>query len=162
MGKKSIKSLPGLQETNSDNPNLSETARVPELDRYWGLLEALMQQKNRRRMMPKTTDGLLWLHGGWRAEDRDKYLREVSLCILFLYFNQCPHVGNKMPYSFMYFCIVGVRPPLSGSEAARQWLRLKARGILFIIDDGCNHKSVLYFLFSCWHTGNPSGGFFCQ
>lgn len=75
MGKKSTESL----ETNSDYLTPSETVRVTELDRYQGLLEALMQQKNQQQMMPKTADRLLRLRNDWRGEERDKYLREVSL-----------------------------------------------------------------------------------
>lgn len=82
MGKKSIESLPVLQETNSDYLTPSETAGVTDLDRYEHLMEALMQQKNQNQMMPQTADRLLRLRSGWRQEDRDKYLREVSLWIV--------------------------------------------------------------------------------
>lgn len=68
MGKKS---LPVVQETNSDYITSSETARVTEMDRYQGLLEALMLPKNPRRdKMPKTADNLL--------VEEDEYLREVG------------------------------------------------------------------------------------
>ncbi|XP_059214477.1 gastrin-releasing peptide [Centropristis striata] len=75
MGKKSIESLPELQEMNHDSD--SETAVVTE----W-LVEALMQKKNQKQTMPQTADRLLRLHSGWREEDRDKYLREMSNLLL--------------------------------------------------------------------------------
>ncbi|TWW66609.1 gastrin-releasing peptide [Takifugu rubripes] len=72
MGKKS---LPVVQETNSDYITSSETARVTEMDRYQGLLEALMLPKNPQRdKKPKTAENLL-------AEEA-KYLREVSNLLL--------------------------------------------------------------------------------
>ncbi|KAK9532503.1 hypothetical protein VZT92_009884 [Zoarces viviparus] len=79
MGKKSIESPPVLQETNHDGDYLppSQTAGVTER-----LMEAAMLQKNQRQTMPQTADGLLRLHGGWRGEDRDKYLREMSDLLL--------------------------------------------------------------------------------
>lgn len=68
MGKKS---LPVVQETNSDYITSSETARVTEMDRYQGLLEALMLPKNPRRdKIPKTAANLL--------VEEDEYLREVG------------------------------------------------------------------------------------
>lgn len=68
MGKKS---LPVVQETNSDYITSSETARVTELDRYQGLLEALMLPQNPQRdKKPKTAENLL-------AEE-SKHLREVG------------------------------------------------------------------------------------
>ncbi|XP_051268561.1 gastrin-releasing peptide [Dicentrarchus labrax] len=82
MGKKSIESLPELQEPNSDYHTPSETSGVTELDRYERLMEALMQQKNQKKMMPQTADRLLRLRSGWRGEDRDKYLREMSDLLL--------------------------------------------------------------------------------
>lgn len=84
MGKKSIESLPELQETHNDFLPPSEATGLTELDRYQCLLEALMQQKNQKHKetMPQTADGLLRLRSGWREEDRDKYLREVSLWIV--------------------------------------------------------------------------------
>ncbi|KAI3362242.1 hypothetical protein L3Q82_012558 [Scortum barcoo] len=82
MGKKSIESLPELQETNSDFLPPSKAAGLPELDRYERLLEALMQQKNQKQMIPQNADGLLRLQTGWREEDRDKYLREMSDLLL--------------------------------------------------------------------------------
>ncbi|XP_075961531.1 gastrin-releasing peptide [Anarhichas minor] len=79
MGKKSIESLPVLQETNHDSDYLppSETSGVTER-----LMEAAMQQKNQKQTMPQTADRLLRLHSGWRGEDRDKYLREMSDLLL--------------------------------------------------------------------------------
>lgn len=162
MGKKSTGSLPEPRETNSDYLTPSETARVTELGQHQGLLEALMQHKNQRQTMPKAADGLLWLHSGWRAEDRDKYLREVSLCIL-----SFDLIGvqfwNKMLYSSMCFCIVDARRPPPGFETARQWLHLNARPIPFFIDGSCNHKYTLYFFFLLkQYTGNPDRGFIYQ
>ncbi|KAA8584484.1 hypothetical protein FQN60_008269 [Etheostoma spectabile] len=79
MGKKSIESLPELQETNQDSDYLTpfETAGVTER-----LMEALMQQKNQKQTTPQTADRLLRLQSGWREEDRDKYLREMSNLLL--------------------------------------------------------------------------------
>eukprot|EP00064_Thunnus_orientalis_P005724 superscaffoldBa00000573_g5738 len=84
MGKKSIESPKELQDTNQDSDYLtpSETAGVIELDRYEGLMEALLQQKNQKQTMPQTADRLLFLRSGWREEDRDKYLREMSDLLL--------------------------------------------------------------------------------
>lgn len=82
MGKKSIESLPELQETNSDFLPPSEAAGLTALDRYERLLEALMQQKNQKQMLPQTAEELLQLRSSWREEDRDKYLREVSLWLV--------------------------------------------------------------------------------
>uniref|UniRef100_A0A8D2ZZT9 Gastrin-releasing peptide n=1 Tax=Scophthalmus maximus TaxID=52904 RepID=A0A8D2ZZT9_SCOMX len=83
MGKKSVESLPEQREANPDGDYLatSEGAGVTELDRYQPLMEALLQQKNQNQMKPKAADGLLRLLSSWREEDRDKYLREVSLWI---------------------------------------------------------------------------------
>ncbi|XP_030291211.1 LOW QUALITY PROTEIN: gastrin-releasing peptide [Sparus aurata] len=75
MGKKSIESL---QETgNSDYLMPSASAGVTVMERYDGLM-ALMQPKNQKQKMPQTADRLLRLRSGWREEDRDKYLREMS------------------------------------------------------------------------------------
>lgn len=82
MGKKSTESWPELQETNSGYLTPSETAEVTELDQYQRLMEARMQQKKQKQVMPQTADRLLRLRSGWRGEDRDKYLREVSLWIV--------------------------------------------------------------------------------
>nr|XP_046231540.1 gastrin-releasing peptide [Scatophagus argus] len=73
MGKKSIESLSELQETHSEYLRASETPGLTELNRYRGLMEALMQRKNQKQMTPQTADRQLW-----REEDRDKYLREMS------------------------------------------------------------------------------------
>ncbi|XP_070781372.1 gastrin-releasing peptide [Enoplosus armatus] len=82
MGKKSIESLPELQERNSDYLTPSDTAGVTELDRSERLMEALLQHKNQNQMTPQTADRLLRLRSGWREEDRDKYLREMSDLLL--------------------------------------------------------------------------------
>ncbi len=82
MGKKSIESVSEPQEANSDYLQLSETAETTKLERYEGLMEALLQQNNHKQRMPQTVSRLLRLRGGWREEDRDKYLREVGLCII--------------------------------------------------------------------------------
>ncbi|KAJ4926046.1 hypothetical protein JOQ06_008230 [Pogonophryne albipinna] len=68
MGKKSIEPL---QESEGERVYLSP-AGVTER-----LLEALMQQKEQ-----KPADRLLLLHSGWRQEERDKYLREMSNLLL--------------------------------------------------------------------------------
>lgn len=68
MGKKS---LPVVPETRSDYIASSETARVTELDRYQGLLDALLRPKNPHpQKMPEPAENLL-------AEE-DKYLAEVG------------------------------------------------------------------------------------
>nr|XP_019937993.1 PREDICTED: gastrin-releasing peptide [Paralichthys olivaceus]XP_019937994.1 PREDICTED: gastrin-releasing peptide [Paralichthys olivaceus] len=83
MGKKSIESLPAdVQGTNPNSDHLLPSDTVPELDRFEPLMEALTQQKNQNQMKPQTTDRLLRLHIGWREEDRDKYLRELSDLLL--------------------------------------------------------------------------------
>ncbi|CAB1430071.1 unnamed protein product [Pleuronectes platessa] len=75
MGKKSIENPPAdVQGTNPNGEKLSET----ELDRFEPLMETLTQQKNQNQMRTQTADRLLQLHRGWREEDRDKYLRELS------------------------------------------------------------------------------------
>lgn len=68
MGKKS---LPAAQETNREHSTSSETARVTPMDRYQGLLEALvpLPKTPQRQKMPDSADDLL-------AEDR--YPREVG------------------------------------------------------------------------------------
>ncbi|XP_060917359.1 gastrin-releasing peptide [Labrus mixtus] len=80
MGKKSTDSLPELQETNGDYLTLSEAAGVTVMERdRQNLLEALKPQKNQK---PMIVDRLLRLRSGWREEDRDKYLREMSHLLL--------------------------------------------------------------------------------
>ncbi|XP_034751731.1 gastrin-releasing peptide isoform X3 [Etheostoma cragini] len=79
MGKKSIESLPELQETNQDSDHLTPLEKAGVTER---LMEALMQQKNQKQTMPQTGDRLLRLQSGWREEDRDKYLRELSNLLL--------------------------------------------------------------------------------
>ncbi|GAA6230064.1 gastrin-releasing peptide [Lates japonicus] len=84
MGKKSVETLPELQETNPDSNYLtpSETAGVTELDRFERLIEALLQRESQKQMRLQTADRLLRLRSGWRQEDRDKYLREMSDLLL--------------------------------------------------------------------------------
>lgn len=84
MGKKSVETLPDMQETIPDSNYLtpSETAGVTELERFEHLIEGLLQRESQKQMRLQTADRLLRLHSGWRQEDRDKYLREVSLWIL--------------------------------------------------------------------------------
>ncbi|XP_041816840.1 gastrin-releasing peptide [Chelmon rostratus] len=82
MGKKSIENLPELQGRRSDYLTPSETAGATKLDQYERLMEAPMQQTNQKQMMPQTADSLLSLRSGWREEDRDKYLREMSDLLL--------------------------------------------------------------------------------
>ncbi|XP_028456903.1 gastrin-releasing peptide isoform X2 [Perca flavescens] len=79
MGKKSIESLPELQETNHDSDYLTPLETVGVTER---LMEALMQQKNQEQTTPQTADRLLRLQSSWREEDRDKYLREMSKLLL--------------------------------------------------------------------------------
>uniref|UniRef100_A0A3Q0SRX7 Gastrin-releasing peptide n=1 Tax=Amphilophus citrinellus TaxID=61819 RepID=A0A3Q0SRX7_AMPCI len=70
MGKKSIEE----QGVNPDSDYLtpSKIARVTE-----HLMEALMQPKNPKQMIPQSADRLLRRY--WREEDREKYLTEVGL-----------------------------------------------------------------------------------
>ncbi|CAJ1070713.1 gastrin-releasing peptide [Xyrichtys novacula] len=75
MGKKSTESLPELQDTNSDYLTPSEAARVTEMERYARLMEAPKQQKNQKQTI---AERLFRLRSGWREEDKDKYLREMS------------------------------------------------------------------------------------
>ncbi|XP_076613398.1 gastrin-releasing peptide [Chaetodon auriga] len=82
MGKKSIENLPELQGMSSDYLTPSETAGATELHQYESLMEALMQRKNQKQKTPQTADSLLGLRSGWREEDRDKYLREMSDLLL--------------------------------------------------------------------------------
>uniref|UniRef100_A0A8C2Z333 Gastrin-releasing peptide n=1 Tax=Cyclopterus lumpus TaxID=8103 RepID=A0A8C2Z333_CYCLU len=80
MGKKSIESPPEPQETHPDRDYLRppETAGVTQR-----LMEALLQQKTQKQRMPQAAGRRrLRLQSGWREEDRDKYLREVSLWII--------------------------------------------------------------------------------
>ncbi|XP_034079985.1 gastrin-releasing peptide [Gymnodraco acuticeps] len=71
MGKKSIEPL---QESEGERVYLSPSEAAGVTER---LLEALMQQKEQ-----KPADRLLLLHSGWRQEERDKYLREMSNLLL--------------------------------------------------------------------------------
>ena len=77
MGKKSIKSLPAQQEKNFDRDYLtpSEQVRISKLDRH-GRPMAALQPENRKQTAPQR---LPRLHSNWREEDREVYLREVSL-----------------------------------------------------------------------------------
>lgn len=78
MGKKSTDSLAELQDANSDYLTPSEAAGVTEMERYERLMEAPQQQKSQKQM---NAERLLRLRSRWREENRDKYLREVSLWI---------------------------------------------------------------------------------
>lgn len=70
MGKKSLQGL------NSDYLTPTETTMVTQMDRYQGLFEALMQQKNQQRqMVPKAADRRL--RSGWR--DESTHVREVGV-----------------------------------------------------------------------------------
>ncbi|XP_034565865.1 gastrin-releasing peptide [Notolabrus celidotus] len=75
MGKKSTDSLAELQDRNTDYLTPSEVAGVTEMEQYERLIKALKQQKNQKQMI---AERLLRLRSGWREEDRDKYLREMS------------------------------------------------------------------------------------
>ncbi|XP_034403135.1 gastrin-releasing peptide [Cyclopterus lumpus] len=80
MGKKSIESPPEPQETHPDRDYLRppETAGVTQR-----LMEALLQQKTQKQRMPQAAGRRrLRLQSGWREEDRDKYLREMSDLLL--------------------------------------------------------------------------------
>lgn len=78
MGKKSIEGLPEPQETDGDYLTPSDTAEPVELSSYERLMQALIRQTNQKQMKAHIPQRLLGLRSGWRAEDRDKYLREVS------------------------------------------------------------------------------------
>lgn len=75
MGKKSIERL-----------TPSDLSVATELDRYQGLLKVLMLQKNPQNVMARSVD---WRHRkrtSWREEEKDKYLREVSVLMnIFLF-----------------------------------------------------------------------------
>lgn len=81
MGKKSIERLSEKLEVSSDHLSPSDPSLAVELHQYQGLLKALMLQENHPSVVARAAD---WLHGqraGWREEERDKYLREVSLLV---------------------------------------------------------------------------------
>uniref|UniRef100_A0A3Q1GLS5 Gastrin-releasing peptide n=1 Tax=Acanthochromis polyacanthus TaxID=80966 RepID=A0A3Q1GLS5_9TELE len=84
MGKKSIGSLLELQKANQDSDQLTppQTAkRLPELERYEHLMEALLHPKNQKQTKQlHTADSLR--HSSWREEDREKYLRKMSHMLL--------------------------------------------------------------------------------
>ncbi|KAM9841908.1 gastrin-releasing peptide [Aulostomus maculatus] len=73
MGKKSI------QSQDSDFLTSQEAAAVSELQPYRRLMEALMQRGNQKLTTPTAAETLA---NGWREEDRDKYLREMSDLVL--------------------------------------------------------------------------------
>lgn len=79
MGKKSIERLSEKLEVSSDDLTPSDQSVAAELDQYQGLLKALMLQKNHQEVMAGPADWLHWQRTSWREEERDKYLREVSL-----------------------------------------------------------------------------------
>lgn len=91
MGKKSIERLSEKMEVSSDQLIPPDLSVATELDRHQGLLDALMLQKNHQNVMVRSADWLQGKHTSWREEDRDKYLREVSLLMnifLFLVTNE--------------------------------------------------------------------------
>lgn len=79
MGKKSIERLPDPPETSSGHLMPPDVAGATEPDRYQGLLEALVLQQNHGNTVSRAADWLRGQRSGWREEERDKYLREVSL-----------------------------------------------------------------------------------
>lgn len=79
MGKKSIERLSEKLEVSSDDLTPSDLSVAAELDQYQGLLKAMMLQKNHQDVMAGPADWLHWQRTSWREEERDKYLREVSL-----------------------------------------------------------------------------------
>ncbi|XP_078142246.1 gastrin-releasing peptide [Centroberyx gerrardi] len=89
MGKKSIESLPGLHDSNhdSDYPTplergdkvLGQYERPPKL--VQDFFRALVHHKSQRQIS-YTANRLRLLRSGWREEDRDKYLREMSDLLL--------------------------------------------------------------------------------
>lgn len=80
MGKKSIETLPELQQANSDSDYLTPPETEP--DRYERLMEALSEHNNLKQMKAQIAGKLLQVSSSWREEDRDKYLREVSSWVL--------------------------------------------------------------------------------
>lgn len=79
MGKKSIERLPDPPETSSGHLTPPDVAGATEPDRYQGLLEALVMLQNHGNAVSRAADWLRGQRSGWREEERDKYLREVSL-----------------------------------------------------------------------------------
>lgn len=79
MGKKSIERLPDPPEMSSGHLTPPDVAGATEPDRYQGLLEALVLQQNHGNVVSRAADWLRGQRSGWREEERDKYLREVSL-----------------------------------------------------------------------------------
>lgn len=76
MGKKSIESLPVLRQTNAEGHYLRLPGAPGATQR---LTEAVMPQRSQKRTMPRAAGWLLRMRSGWREEERDKYLREVSV-----------------------------------------------------------------------------------
>lgn len=79
MGKKSIERLPDPPETSSGHPTPPDVAGATEPDEYQGLLEALVMLQNHGNTVSRAADWLRGQRSSWREEERDKYLREVSL-----------------------------------------------------------------------------------
>ncbi|XP_069026599.1 gastrin-releasing peptide isoform X2 [Embiotoca jacksoni] len=76
MGKKS------LHEANRDSDYLSPRSKPAGVTVLEHLMEALMQPKNQKQMIPQTADSLLRLHSSWRDEDREKYLGKMKDLLL--------------------------------------------------------------------------------
>ncbi|XP_040054528.2 gastrin-releasing peptide [Gasterosteus aculeatus] len=79
MGKKSIESLPVLRQTNAEGHYLRLPGAPGATQR---LTEAVMPQRSQKRTMPRAAGWLLRMRSGWREEERDKYLREMSDLLL--------------------------------------------------------------------------------
>lgn len=93
MGRKSIDTLPEHQGTNQDYVTPPHTAGATELHPYERLAAALVHHKNQKQTSPPAAGSLLWLRSGWREDDRDKYLREVS--VWWFYFIISSHVHRS-------------------------------------------------------------------
>ncbi|XP_028274179.1 gastrin-releasing peptide [Parambassis ranga] len=74
MGKKSIESLPELQEANHDSEYLTSTETDQVTGRFQHLIEALLQPKNQKQTPNR-------LPSSWREEGGDN-LREMSELLL--------------------------------------------------------------------------------
>lgn len=158
MGKKSIESQPELQETNHDSDYLtsSETAGVTER-----LIEALMQQKSQKQTVPQTADRLLRLYSRWREEDRDKYLREVSLWIIRVHqwFFKCYLFSgekNKMvisPLQMSDLLLLALKLQDNDSTWMNaRWIKIQSHQYLLNISSVTTYSDCIYFFLVrvCW------------
>lgn len=150
MGKKSIERLPDPLETSSDHFTPPDVAGATEPDRYQGLLEALVLQQNHGNMVRRAADWLRGQRSGWREEERDKYLREVSLWL------QHPLTGSlvKIEGWIFYFFSTCVSA-LQMSHLLLWALKVQDRDSTWVQDGpsqicwSYSHTSSLCFLYIC-------------